>query len=247
MAGGSEKTEGNGGRWHRHRLILWMAGVLFLLLVALLIAASIDETDTRKALLGRLLDWPVLAFAIAMMLFGALGREVLELVRTRNIKVGTFLEVGAKINAVEAETDEMGASLADRIAALEQAVYGAGTAGGAPADASIFASVPRTSASVAGSNAGTPMEPAPPPAPASAGANRPTEAEKSRSDLAMFERLRNSLASSRFEWRSLERLAVENGLTEDEVRRLFRDYGQGIIRLGIGKSGRRIATLIKRN
>ena len=64
--------------------------------------------------------------------------------------------------------------------------------------------------------------------------------------MEVFGLLLDSLRDSRFEWRSLERLAIENGLSEDEVMRLFRVYGQGVVRMGKGKSGRRIAKVVGR-
>tara|TARA_R110002110_G_scaffold241927_1_gene458254 strand:+ start:546 stop:1283 length:738 start_codon:yes stop_codon:yes gene_type:complete len=230
----------------RYLLIGWMAGVLAALLVAILIAASIEEGETRKALLDKILDWPVLAFAILMMLFGALGREVLELVRTRNIKVGSFLEIGERIRevkdevgAVEAVTDDITGGLEARVTALETAIFRSGE-----------------TVSLRGLGLLEGLHTIAPSAPDDPGASEPKDRVQAdpitdpAGDIALFDRLVAAIRDSRFEWRSLERLAVETGLSEEEVRRLFRDYGEGKVRMSLGKArpGQprpRIATLVR--
>ena len=168
-----------------------MVSVFILLLAAIVFAAHIDEIDTRKTLLDKILDWPVLGFSIAMMLFGALGREVLELIRTRNTKVGSFLEVGDKINAVEAETDEMGATLAYQIEALETAVFHRQVPN---------STLPSPDLPNADSAPPEPIVPAPAPS-AEPGSSHETTAKASarETNTEMFERLYSSLANSRFE------------------------------------------------
>ena len=197
------KTPTNGGD-QRFRLVGWMVGVFILLLAAIVFAAHIDKIDTRKTLLDKILDWPVLGFSIAMMLFGALGREVLELIRTRNIKVGSFLEVGDKINAVEAETDEMGATLAYQIEALETAVFHRQVPN---------STLPSPDLPNADSAPPEPIVPASAPSAEPVSSHETTAKASAReTNTEMFERLYSSLANSRFEWRSVERLAIENGL-----------------------------------
>lgn len=251
----SEEAKTGFALWlDRYRLLAWMAGMMVLLLVAIAIAASIEPADARKTLLERLLDWPVLGFALAMMLFGALGRDVLVLVRTRKVKFGQWLELGEHINEVAAEADDVTSALSDRIAKLERVVFASGGSvvgeKAPPRDGTLDDDVAfggeaksRGGDTKSAAEPDAPPPPPPPPGPA------PTPRAKARDfmpsgerwEAQMFERLVESLRSSRFEWRSLERLGVENGLSEDEVLRLLRDYGQGEVRLSMGKSGRRIA------
>jgi hypothetical protein len=71
------------------------------------------------------------------------------------------------------------------------------------------------------------------------GSTRADENEQTR-----IQRLRDALANPKYEWRSVERLAILIGTTEEEVVKLV--LSQGDIRLGRGKSGRQIVGLIAR-
>lgn len=62
------------------------------------------------------------------------------------------------------------------------------------------------------------------------------------SEDEIFRRMVRALSSSRFRWRSIERLAIEAGVSEQEASQVLASR-HGEVVLGKGKSGRRIARL----
>lgn len=69
---------------------------------------------------------------------------------------------------------------------------------------------------------------------------RPTADE----EMTIDRRLQSSLSTSKHRWRSLERLAIEAGVSEDTAARVLRD--DDAVRFSKGKSGKTIVGLISR-
>jgi hypothetical protein len=72
----------------------------------------------------------------------------------------------------------------------------------------------------------------------------PESRSTDKTEISRTQRLRDALANPKYEWRSVERLAILMGVTEDDVIRLI--LSQDDIRLSRGKSGRQIVGLVSR-
>lgn len=223
-----DETEQARRRYRPTPIVVALLLIPMALLLAVVWAANVGDADAKKTLLDNLLDWPVLAFAVLMMLFGALGSELAVLVRTRNIKIANLIEFGDEIRDLEAETGDATAELEARVAALEAAL----ARGGFPAEKSAVKAAREAGGAVKE-------------AAREAVADVKGEAPEQR-DRKIYAAIRNSIERSRFTWRSLERLGAEVGLGEAEVARILQEHGLGEVRMSIGKSGRRIARIQER-
>jgi hypothetical protein len=72
----------------------------------------------------------------------------------------------------------------------------------------------------------------------------PAQPTGNRRELA-FQRMLAALSDSRFEWRTIERLAIESGVSESEAHEILAEHSPGQVRLGKSKAGKTIARLVE--
>lgn len=189
----------------------------------------------------KLLDWPVLLFILALILLYRSGSSIDQLFKSRKIEVfvgGNKLSIGDAVEALDEETkqafDDFRKNreeldlIQSRLETLEVAI---GNSHEVAAAAKAAAPNERSASA----------ENEPPVAQQPSEAMPRAAAEPNREDKTI-KRLRAALADSRFRWRSVERLAIEAGVTEREAHRILSDNPDQFI-LGKGKSGRTIARL----
>lgn len=184
-------------------------------------------------LIETLLDWPVLLFLLLVVLLYRGRAEIIELLRNRRFEVslgGTKISIGDAVEVLNTETKQALDDFRknqDEIAALQEAVTAL--------QARASESVPRTRSKASKDAPGDPAA-APPPSPepaAAAGGNRRP---------GSYQHMLKSITESSFEWRSLERLAIEARISESEARAILADHADQIV-LGKDKAGKALARL----
>jgi len=200
-------------------------------------------------IIGKLLDWPVLLFALILILLRKSGPTILDLFKSRKVEVelgGSKLSIG---EAVEALDDETKQALDDfrkhqqEISALKSKIEFIEKTLSSKNGLKILTKEQDLLGHLESKKLGSGLvKPDANPkivAPATDNDSMPTE--KSRRD-AIFGRMMAALADSRFKWRSVERLAIEAGVAEKEAHEILAEH-RGEVVLGKGKSGNTIARL----
>ena len=196
-----------------------------------------DGSDpTLLPFIGKFLDWPFLLFVLALILMFRSGSAVLDLIKGRKLQVevgGNKLSIGEAVQALDEQSakdlkkvqEEIG-TFKLRLAALESALTKPGRAGNSILNfddlSSQIQKLGTTSVLGSGIKLDATLE--------SLGAL--AESPKDQRE-AVFRRMLRSLSDGRFRWRTLERLAIEAGVTESEAHDILAAHPDQVV---IGKS-----------
>ncbi len=196
---------------------------------------------TSHVLIETLLDWPVLLFVLLVVLFFRGRDQIMELLRDRKVEVslgGNTISIGDAVQSLDMETkqalEDFRKNQAD-IAALQDSmaeVQAAMTKSAPKSRSKASKEVPKEATKEAPGEAAPPPPPSPEPAPAAGKSRRP----------GSYQRMLQSITDSSFEWRSLERLAIEARISESEARAILAEHSDQIV-LGKDRTGKPLARL----
>lgn len=212
-------------------------------------------------IVGKVLDWPVLLFILILILMKTSGQSISELFKNRKVDVelgGNKISIGDAVQALDEETkqalddfrknQEDIHSLKSRIDVIEKQNATKREHQTEPSPLKEFGFTigkrfkPPETLHSDSAEAATEFEQPNVSVPLPDDDTQSQELTKHNQREAAFKRMLVALADSRFRWRSVERLAIESGITEKEAHDILAEHRNEVV-LGKGKSGRTIARL----
>ncbi|MCB1492209.1 MAG: hypothetical protein KDJ77_10500 [Rhodobiaceae bacterium] len=176
--------------------------------------------DIFKTLIETFFDWPALLFGLMVFILVRHGTALRDLLASRKVDVelgGNKFSLGDAVEALSEQSIDDVRIIQKKLDALEGRIAAVETVGGgavaAPGDQTRQ----------------TPTESAAP-------ADAPDDGE-------ILKRIVRAIGSSRFVWRSVERLALEAGVSEERVHDILARHHLKEVVLGKSKAGRVIARL----
>lgn len=186
--------------------------------------SNVAAQPLSHLLIETLLDWPFLLFLLLATVLILSRGQIAQIIQTRQIDVslgGNTISIGEAVRELDNETSQAIEDFRRHQDEIE----------------TLKAAVARLEVAQGAAPSGT--EPEMPPAEAPAAPGAPGGGSRRPGS---FERMLDSISSSKYRWRSLERLAIEARVSEKEARDILKDHADQVV-LGKSQTGKMLARL----